>query len=55
MSTEVDLLVADPSKAHDRLGWRPTVTFEQLVASMVEADIERYRKLGHTPVHGRAP
>ena len=52
---EVDLLVADPTKAREVLGWRPTVTFEQLVAGMVEADIERYRKMGHTPVRGRVP
>jgi GDPmannose 4,6-dehydratase len=51
---EVDLLVADPSKARERLGWTPTVTFEQLVARMVEADLARYRKLGHAPVRGRA-
>jgi len=46
---EVDLLVADPSKAAERLGWRPNVTFEALVAMMVDADLERYRRLGHTP------
>jgi GDPmannose 4,6-dehydratase len=51
---EVDLLVADPSKARERLGWTPTVAFEQLVTRMVEADLARYRKLGHAPVRGRA-
>ena len=40
---EVDLLVSDPSKAQAKLGWTPTVTFEQLVARMVEADLARYR------------
>jgi GDPmannose 4,6-dehydratase len=39
---EVDLLVADPSKAQEKLGWRPKVTFSELVAMMVEADLERY-------------
>jgi GDPmannose 4,6-dehydratase len=39
---EVDLLVADPSKAAHRLGWRPTVSFEELVRMMVEADLARY-------------
>jgi GDPmannose 4,6-dehydratase len=39
---EVDLLVADPSKARKRLGWRPRVSFSELVAMMVEADLERY-------------
>jgi GDPmannose 4,6-dehydratase len=40
---EVDLLVADPSKAERELGWTPTVTFPQLVAMMVEADLDRLR------------
>jgi GDPmannose 4,6-dehydratase len=42
---EVDLLVGDPSKAKRVLGWHPEVSFEQLVAMMVEADIERLRPL----------
>ena len=41
---EVDLLVADPSKAKAKLGWTPQVSFERLVEMMVEADIERYRR-----------
>jgi len=40
---EVDLLVGDPSKAKAALGWEPSVTFEQLVQLMVEADM---RSLG---------
>jgi len=36
---EVDALQADYAKARERLGWEPTVTFEQLVASMVKADL----------------
>jgi GDPmannose 4,6-dehydratase len=40
---EVDLLVADPSKARDQLGWVPKVSFKQLVEMMVEADLERQR------------
>jgi GDPmannose 4,6-dehydratase len=38
---EVDLLVGDPSKARERLGWEPTVDFEGLVAMMVDADLAR--------------
>lgn len=38
---EVDLLQADPSKANAKLGWEPQVSFEELVAMMVEADLER--------------
>jgi GDPmannose 4,6-dehydratase len=40
---EVDLLVADPSKARDQLGWTPIVSFTKLVEMMVEADLERQR------------
>ena len=40
---EVDLLVADPTKARAVLGWAPRVTFEQLVQMMVEADMERHQ------------
>ena len=36
---EVDLLVADPTKAHEKLGWRPEVSFEELVKLMVDADL----------------
>jgi GDPmannose 4,6-dehydratase len=38
--SEVDHLLGDPSKARDRLGWAPKVTFEQLVRMMVDADLE---------------
>jgi len=37
--TEVDLLIGDPTKVKQKLGWEPSVTFEQLVALMVEADL----------------
>ncbi|MCA9955021.1 MAG: GDP-mannose 4,6-dehydratase [Ardenticatenaceae bacterium] len=37
---EVDLLVGDPGKAGRILGWEPTVSFEQLVQMMVDADIK---------------
>ncbi len=38
---EVDLLVSDPSKARQNLGWQPTVTFEGLVRMMVDADMKQ--------------
>ena len=41
---EVDLLVGDASKARRALGWEPTVTFENLVAMMVDADLELLRR-----------
>ena len=37
---EVDILVGDASKAGRELGWEPTVTFRELVAMMVEADLK---------------
>ena len=40
---EVDLLVADPSKVNTQLGWRPRVSFEDLIAMMVDADLARHR------------
>jgi GDPmannose 4,6-dehydratase len=39
---EVDHLIGDASKAHQALGWKPTVSFERLVAMMVDADLARY-------------
>ena len=36
---EVETLLGDSSYAHKRLGWRPTVSFEDLVKEMVEADL----------------
>jgi GDPmannose 4,6-dehydratase len=38
---EVDLLLADPSKARRELGWSPKIGFAELVAMMVDADLER--------------
>ena len=38
---EVDLLIGDRSKAEAKLGWTPTVSFEELVHMMVDADLAR--------------
>jgi GDPmannose 4,6-dehydratase len=38
---EVDHLVGDASKAREKLGWEPRVSFRELVAMMVDADVER--------------
>ena len=40
---EVDLLLADPSKARRELQWAPTVGFAELVAMMVDADLARLK------------
>jgi GDPmannose 4,6-dehydratase len=37
---EVDLLLADPTKAREKLGWRPRVTFTELVERMVDSDLD---------------
>ena len=42
--TEVDRLLGDASKAAELLGWRPRVTFEELVAQMVVADLREAEK-----------
>jgi len=38
---EVDYLCADPTRARRILGWQPTVTFDELVRIMVEADMQQ--------------
>jgi GDPmannose 4,6-dehydratase len=42
---EVDALIGDASKAHRVLGWAPEISFDELVASMVEADLARLQHL----------
>ena len=47
---EVDLLVGDPGKAGKVLGWKPSVTFRDLVRIMLDADLEVVRQGGvHAP------
>ena len=41
---EVDLLIADPTKARTVLGWKPNVTFPDLVNTMVDAELARLDK-----------
>jgi GDPmannose 4,6-dehydratase len=41
---EVETLLGDPGKAHEKLGWTPTTTLEELVAEMVATDKEEARK-----------
>ncbi|HSF31893.1 MAG TPA: GDP-mannose 4,6-dehydratase [Candidatus Tectomicrobia bacterium] len=38
---EVDMLIGDASKARARLGWKPMVSFKEMVHMMVEADLKR--------------
>jgi len=41
--TEVDCLIGDARKAHNKLGWRHRVTFDELVREMVNADLAAIR------------
>jgi len=41
--TEVDLLLGDPTKAREKLGWQHRTAFPDLVAEMVQADLEAVR------------
>jgi GDPmannose 4,6-dehydratase len=46
---EVDILVGDASKARATLGWKPTVSFREMVHMMVEADLKRLAHLADGP------
>jgi GDPmannose 4,6-dehydratase len=46
---EVELLLADPSRARDRLGWQPTASFEDLVREMVRADLGAFEATATRP------
>jgi GDPmannose 4,6-dehydratase len=41
---EVDLLVGDPAKAIRQLGWKPEVSFEQMIKMMVDSDLELHKQ-----------
>ena len=40
---EVDVLLGDASKAKEKLGWEPSISLEEMIAEMVEADLARHR------------
>jgi GDPmannose 4,6-dehydratase len=42
--TEVDYLLGDASKAKKQLGWQPEVSFQELIAMMMNADLELIRR-----------
>jgi GDPmannose 4,6-dehydratase len=42
--TEVDLLIGDPRKAKERLGWEPKRELDGLIREMVRADLDRVRQ-----------
>lgn len=41
--TEVDILLGNPSKARERLGWKCNVDFDSIVREMVKSDVELVR------------
>jgi GDPmannose 4,6-dehydratase len=53
--TEVDLLIGDPRKANEKLGWKPTYDLPMLVKEMVASDLDIFKKEKHLRDHGFAP
>ena len=47
---EVDVLLGDATKAQERLGWTATISLEDMVAEMVEADLARHRQAAANPL-----
>jgi GDPmannose 4,6-dehydratase len=41
---EVDYLLGDPTKAQEKLGWRPRLSFEELIKRMVDHDLQLNQK-----------
>lgn len=50
--TEVETLLGDPSKARNNIGWTPEVSFPQLVAEMVEWDLDEAKRDNLCKLHG---
>jgi GDPmannose 4,6-dehydratase len=42
--TEVDLLIGDATKAREKLGWKPKYTLQQMIAEMVAADLDSFKR-----------
>ncbi|WDF54452.1 GDP-mannose 4,6-dehydratase [Mucilaginibacter sp. KACC 22063] len=42
--TEVDLLIGDPTKSHEKLGWKPKYDLKGLVSEMVAADVDHFQR-----------
>ena len=50
--TEVETLLGDPSKAREKLGWTPSITFEDLVSEMVREDLKSAERDELVKIHG---
>jgi GDPmannose 4,6-dehydratase len=42
--TEVDLLIGDPTKAKEKLGWVPKIQLEELVDDMMSSDLKLFKR-----------
>ncbi len=51
-SSEVETLLGDPSKAKEKLGWVPKISFDELVAEMVQADLSAAQRDDLVKSHG---
>ena len=52
LEAEVETLLGDPSRAHEKLGWKPTITAEEMVAEMVAFDLDQARRHALLKQHG---
>ena len=50
--TEVETLLGDPTKAHQKLGWKPKITFQELVSEMVLEDLKSAERDELVKKHG---
>ena len=50
--TEVETLLGDPTKAKQKLGWTPKITFQELVSEMVQADYKSAQRDELVKKHG---
>jgi GDPmannose 4,6-dehydratase len=50
--TEVETLLGDPSKAHEKLGWKPKISFEDMVCEMVREDLRSAERDALVQRHG---
>ena len=50
--TEVETLLGDPSKAKEKLGWVPEITLDEMIAEMVEYDLEQAKQHALLKRHG---
>ncbi|EHY9750525.1 GDP-mannose 4,6-dehydratase, partial [Salmonella enterica subsp. enterica serovar Lattenkamp] len=49
---EVETLLGDPSKAHEKLGWKPEITLSEMISEMVANDLEAAKKHSLLKSHG---